>query len=199
MVFIMWSKVKYGNHLYKEPKVIPLRSQPSRRSACTPNSQSLHLYYATSYLLPAPDHTSPPQKNLHQINTNINSPSPANGPYCFNSNSQLILTAACRYFLLSSFKRLLISPILSRLSPLYSKSSIFFVITFVTSLSSSFSLSKFCVARLSLYVAFVLLINVSNSMNAYGRRIVLMTCCEGYVLLNSVQMSERYVKASLRG
>lgn len=106
------------------------------------------------------------QKNLHQMKVIINSPSPPIGPYCLSNNSQLILTAACLYFLLSSLSRELTSPILSRLSPRYSKSSMFFVMTFVTSLSSSFSLSRFCVARVSEYVDFVRWMKVSNSMKA---------------------------------
>lgn len=106
------------------------------------------------------------QKNRHQRKTIIKSPSPPNGPYCFNNNSQLILTAAFRYFKLSSLSRLLTSPIRSRLSPLYNRSSMFFVITFVTSRNSSFSLSRFCVARVSEYVALVREINVSNSIKA---------------------------------
>lgn len=109
----------------------------------------------------------------------INSPNPPIGPYCFSSSSQLILTAACRYFLLSSLNRLLTSPILSKLSPLYNKSSIFLVITFVTSRNSSFNLSRFWVARESAYVAFVFCMKVSNSMNAYGRSVVEKTCCDG--------------------
>ena len=110
--------------------------------------------------------TIPRQKNLHHISIIIKNPTAANGPYCFSSNSQFILTAALLYFLLSSLSLWLMSPILSRLSPLYSKSSIFFVITFVTSLSSSFNLSRFCEARLSWYVFFVRCMNVSNSTNA---------------------------------
>ena len=94
---------------------------------------------------------------------------------CLRSRSQLILTAAFLYFLLSSFKRPLISPILSRLSPLYNRSSIFFVITLVTSFSSSFSLSRFALARESWYVFFVRWMKVSNSTKAYGRKL-----CEWY-------------------
>jgi len=119
------------------------------------------------------------QKNLHQMNIIINSPNPPNGPYCFSNSSQLILTAACLYFLLSSLNRELTSPIRSRESPLYSRSSIFFVITFVTSLSSSFNLSRFCVARVSEYVALVREMKVSNSMNAYGRNVGERTWEEG--------------------
>jgi hypothetical protein len=118
-------------------------------------------------------------------------PSAANGPYysrisipaagqqftvwtqltCFNNNSQLILTAAFRYFLLSSLSLPLISPILSKLSPRYNKSSIFFVITFVTSFNSSFSLSRLADARESWYVFLVRWMKVSNSTKAYGRRV----------------------------
>lgn len=58
------------------------------------------------------------QKNLHQMKMIMKSPSPPIGPYCFNISSQLILTAALRYFLLSSLNLLLTSPIRSRLSPL---------------------------------------------------------------------------------
>jgi hypothetical protein len=61
------------------------------------------------------------------------------------------------------------SPILSKLSPRYRRSSMFLVMTLVTSLSSSFSLSRFCVARESWYVVFVRPMKVSNSTNAYGR------------------------------
>jgi hypothetical protein len=84
---------------------------------------------------------------------------------CFNSSSQLIRTAAFLYFLLSSRSRLEMSPMRSRLSPLYSRSSMFLVMTFVTSLSSSLSLSRFWVARESWYVFFVRWMNVSNSTN----------------------------------
>ena len=102
-------------------------------------------------------------RNRQYTNPSINIPTPAIGPYCFNINSQLILTADFLYFRLSSLNLPLISPILSKLSPRYNKSSIFFVITFVTSLSSSFSLSRFCVARESWYVFLVRWIKVSNS------------------------------------
>lgn len=70
---------------------------------------------------------------------------------CFKSNSQLMRTAAFLYFWLSSLKRPDSSPIRSKLSPRYNKSSMFFVMTFVTSLSSSFTRSRFCDARLSWY------------------------------------------------
>ena len=106
------------------------------------------------------------QKNRHQTKIKMNSPNPANGPYWLNNNSQLILTAARLYFALSSLNLLLTCPIRSRLSPLYNRSSIFFVMTFVTSRSSSFSLSRFCVARESEYVALVREMKVSNSMKA---------------------------------
>lgn len=68
---------------------------------------------------------------------------------CFKSSSQFILTAALRYFRLSSLNLPDISPICSKLSPRYKRSSIFFVMTWVTSRSSSFSLSRFEDARLS--------------------------------------------------
>lgn len=71
------------------------------------------------------------------------------GLTCFTNNSQLMRTAARLYFLLSSRKRPDSSPIRSKLSPRYRRSSIFLVMTFVTSLSSSFSRSRFCDARLS--------------------------------------------------
>jgi hypothetical protein len=87
---------------------------------------------------------------------------------CFNSSSQLIRTAAFLYFLLSSRNLLEISPILSRLSPLYSRSSMFLVMTFVTSFNSSFNLSRFCVALESWYVFFVRWMKVSKSTKAYG-------------------------------
>ena len=96
---------------------------------------------------------------------------------CFNSNSQLIRTAAFLYFLLSSRSLLEISPMRSRLSPRYSKSSMFFVMTLVTSFSSSLSLSMFCVARESWYVFFVRWMKVSNSTNAYGRHVGERYCC----------------------
>lgn len=88
-------------------------------------------------------------QNRQTSKISITRPKAANGPYCFNSSSQLILTAALRYFALSSLNRLLMSPIFSRLSPRYNRSSMFFVITCVTSFNSSFSLPKFPVARLS--------------------------------------------------
>lgn len=53
----------------------------------------------------------------------------------------------------------------------------FFVMTLVTSLSSSLSLSKFCVARESWYVFFVRWMKVSNSTNAYGRHVGERYCC----------------------
>lgn len=90
---------------------------------------------------------------------------------CFNSNSQLILTAAFRYFLLSSLNRLDMSPMRSRLSPLYSRSSMFLVMTLVTSFSSLFSLSRFWVARVSWYVSFVCWMYLSNPFRAYGRSV----------------------------
>lgn len=111
------------------------------------------------------------QKNRHQIRMIIISPTAPIGPYCFSSSSQLILTAAFRYFLLSSLSLPDISPIRSRLSPRYRRSSIFFVITLVTSRSSSLSLSRFWLARLSWYVFFVRWMKVSNSTNAYGRQL----------------------------
>ena len=110
--------------------------------------------------------TSPIQKNLHQMNTSMTRATPPIGPYCLSNNSQLILTAALLYFLESSLNLPLISPILSKLSPLYNKSSIFLVMTFVTSRSSSLSLSKFWEARLSWYVFFVRCMKVSNSTKA---------------------------------
>jgi len=70
------------------------------------------------------------KKNLHHKKNRIMNPRAAKGPYCFSINSQLILTAAFRYFDASSRSLPLISPILSRLSPLYSRSSMFLVITF---------------------------------------------------------------------
>jgi hypothetical protein len=88
----------------------------------------------------------------------------------FNKSSQFIRTAAFLYFLLSSRNRPDSSPIRSRLSPRYNRSSIFLVITFVTSRSSSFSLSRFWEARLSWYVFLVRWMKVSNWMKAYGRR-----------------------------
>lgn len=132
-----------------------------------------------------------PQKNLHHKNTTMNTTNPPIGPYCFISSSQLILTAALLYFLLSSLSLELISPIRSRLSPRYNRSSIFFVITLVTSCSSEFSLSRFCVARVSEYVAFVRWMKVSNSMKAYGRSDGAVSCACVYVELNSEEMSER--------
>jgi len=119
---------------------------------------------------------------------NTMNPTAPMGPYCFNISSQLILTAACLYFLLSSFNLELISPILSRESPLYSKSSIFFVMTLVTSFRSSFSLSRFAVALVSWYVRFVRCMKVSNWTNAYGRSDGLITSLP-YDEWNSVAMS----------
>ena len=119
------------------------------------------------------------QKNRHQRKKIMISPIPAKGPYCLSMSSQLILTAALRYFLLSSRNLLLMSPIFSRLSPRYNRSSMFLVMTFVTSLSSSFSLSRLAVALVSIYVFFVRWMNVSNSTNAYGRSVVECTCCRG--------------------
>lgn len=129
-------------------------------------------------------------RNRHQRNTIMMKPNAARGPYyprvntrnakkepgadkltCFIINSQLILTAAFRYFLLSSLNLPLISPIRSRLSPLYNRSSMFFVITFVTSFSSSFNLSRLADALESWYVFLVRCMKVSNSTKAYGRRV----------------------------
>lgn len=138
------------------------------------------------------------QRNRHQMKKIITKPRAAKGPYCsgvsnhgfmndhraerltcFNSNSQFILTAAFRYFLLSSLNLPLISPILSKLSPLYNRSSIFFVMTFVTSFNSSFNLSRFADALESWYVFLVRWINVSNSTKAYGRRVGEWYCVAG--------------------
>ena len=155
-----------------------------------------------------PSQCSSHQKNRHQINIIMNNPNPAKGPYyawlaigfpkgyecavtCLSINSQLILTAAFRYFLLSSRSLPLISPILSKLSPRYSRSSIFFVMTLVTSFNSSFSLSRFAVALLSWYVFLVLWMNVSNSTKAYGLRLGERYCVLEYVVVNSVARSER--------
>ena len=96
----------------------------------------------------------------------MTNPNPAKGPYCFINNSQLILTAAFLYFLLSSLNLPDISPIRSNESPLYSKSSIFFVMTLVTSRNSSFSLSRLAEALVSEYVFLVRWMNVSNSTKA---------------------------------
>jgi hypothetical protein len=84
---------------------------------------------------------------LHHKKTIMINPNPAKGPYCLSNSSQFILTAALRYFLLSSLSLWLISPILSKLSPRYSRSSIFLVMTLVTSRNSSFNRSRFAVAR----------------------------------------------------
>ena len=91
-------------------------------------------------------------------------PTAAKGPYCFSNNSQLILTAAFRYLNESSLNPLLSSPILSKLSPLYSKSSIFLFMILLTSLNSSLSLSRFADARASWYVLRVFWMKESNSM-----------------------------------
>lgn len=119
------------------------------------------------------------QKKRQMMKIKMINPSPAKGPYCFSISSQLILTAAFLYFLLSSRRRPLISPILSRLSPRYNRSSMFFVMTLVTSFSSSFSLSRLELARASWYVFFVRWMKVSNSTKAYGRRVEDRYCCEG--------------------
>jgi hypothetical protein len=57
------------------------------------------------------------QKKRQKRNSMMIVAIPAIGPYCFSSNSQLIRTAARLYLAESSRKRLLMSPILSRLSP----------------------------------------------------------------------------------
>jgi hypothetical protein len=129
------------------------------------------------------------QKKRHQMKMSMMSPNAPIGPYytqrqhdlafrhfltqvnqfsrtCLSSSSQFILTAAFLYFLLSSRRRPLISPIRSRLSPRYRRSSMFLVMTFVTSFNSSLSLSRFCVALLSWYVFFVRWMKVSKSRKA---------------------------------
>ena len=63
-----------------------------------------------------------PQSMLHQKkrqkrNSTIMEAIPAMGPYCLRSSSQLMRTAARLYLAESSRSRLLMSPILSRLSP----------------------------------------------------------------------------------
>lgn len=93
---------------------------------------------------------------------------------CFSSSSQLMRTAAFLYFRLSSRNRLDMSPMRSRLSPRYSRSSMFLVMTLVTSLSSLFSLSRFWVARVSWYVSFVCWMYLSKPLRAYGRRVGLL-------------------------
>lgn len=79
----------------------------------------------------------------------------ANALTCLITNSQFIRTAALRYFRLSSRNRPDSSPIRSRLSPRYRRSSMFLVMIFATSRNSSCSLSRFCAARVFWYVALV--------------------------------------------
>jgi hypothetical protein len=57
----------------------------------------------------------------------------------------------------------------------------------------------FCVARASWYDFLVFCSVESNSMNEYGRHVAARYCCEGYTEVNSEEISERYVNASLRG
>lgn len=78
----------------------------------------------------------------HIKNTKIN-PAPTMGMYCLIMASKLILCALLLYFNESLFKLDDKSLILSNESPLYNKSSMFFVMTFLTSAKSLFNLSKF--------------------------------------------------------
>lgn len=57
------------------------------------------------------------QKKRQKRNSTMIVAMPAIGPYCFRSSSQLMRTAARLYLAESSRRRLLMSPILSRLSP----------------------------------------------------------------------------------
>lgn len=75
----------------------------------------------------------------------------------------------------------------------------FFVMTLVTSRSSSLRRSRFWVARASAYRALVRVMKVSNSMKAYGRSVGECSCCGGCDCANSAERSDRYVNASLRG
>ena len=87
--------------------------------------------------IPSQDVSQSAQKKRHHMKNIMIRPSAPKGPYCFSMSSQLMRTAARRYFLLSSRSRALRSPIRSRLSPRYSRSSMFLVMTLVTSRNSS--------------------------------------------------------------
>ena len=60
---------------------------------------------------------TPHQKKRQNRNSTMMAAIPAMGPYCLRSSSQLMRTAARLYLAESSRSRLLMSPILSRLSP----------------------------------------------------------------------------------
>lgn len=77
----------------------------------------------------------------HTKNT-TNKPAPTIGMYCLINASRLILCAFLRYLIESFRNEDDKSLILSKESPLYNKSSMFFVITFLTSAKSVLSLSR---------------------------------------------------------
>ena len=151
-----WNKAREQDAQAVSPWYLTSCSVPERCST------GYHVFY-TAKQIPAivPSKKSPPNKYydkksqsskgavLKLVSLGFRVVVDISGRTCFSINSQLILTAAFRYFLLSSLSLPLISPILSRLSPRYRRSSIFFVMTLVTSFNSSFSLSKFAVALLS--------------------------------------------------
>lgn len=114
-------------------------------------------------------------KNIYQIKNTTNNPTTATGAYCRINASKLILCAAFLYLTDSALNELDKSPILSNESPLYSKSSIFLDMIFLTSFNSLLILSKLDCARWSMYTFLVLLKKLSKLIYAYGRKPKLLT------------------------
>lgn len=79
---------------------------------------------------------------MYHIKNTKNNPTPAIGAYCLNMASKLICCAFFLYLIESFLKVLDKSLILSSESPLYKRSSIFLVMTALTSANSSFNLSR---------------------------------------------------------
>jgi hypothetical protein len=81
-----------------------------------PNNTGVQESHVNSLFCLSPQ-SMPHQKKRQKRNSTMMEAMPAIGPYCLRSSSQLMRTAARLYFAESSRSRLLMSPILSRLSP----------------------------------------------------------------------------------
>lgn len=88
-----------------------------RRYAMTMQTKLIFMSSASKAAMNSSSFVQLYQKKRQKRNSTMMAPIPATGPYCFRSNSQLMRTAARLYFAESSRRRLLMSPILSKLSP----------------------------------------------------------------------------------
>lgn len=88
-----------------------------RRYAMTMQTKLILMSTASNATMKSSSFVQLYQKKRQKRNSTMMAPIPATGPYCFRSNSQLMRTAARLYFAESSRRRLLMSPILSKLSP----------------------------------------------------------------------------------